>query len=247
MQGSVDVIVPARDEAGTIGAVVAALRGRGVRQVVVVDNGSTDATAARAETAGAAVIVEPNRGYGAACLAGLAALGQGRPPPETVAFFDADLSDDPDWLPSLCADVESGETDLAIGTRTRRAERGALTPVQRFGNGLACGLIALATGRRYRDLGPMRAVRLRSLQALHMSDRTWGWTVEMQYKAAAAGLRVSERDVPYRPRHAGRSKISGSLRGSAEAGARILSTVARLWRTYPPKGRTMSSTVVGRP
>ena len=152
------------------------------------------------------------------------------PPPDAVAFLDADLSDDPAELPTLIDAVLEGGADLAIGTRTRRAEPGALEFHQRFGNALACRLIALSCGRRFRDLGPMRVIRWEALRRLEMRDRTWGWMVEMNYKAASRGLKVVELDVPYRKRHAGQSKISGSLIGSWKAGTKILATIADLHR-----------------
>jgi hypothetical protein len=125
--------------------------------------------------------------------------------------------------------VVVGGADLAVGSRTAMAEPGALEPHQRFGNALACRLIRLATGRPFLDLGPMRVVRWPALRRLAMADRTWGWMVEMNFKAAARGLDVVEIDVPYRRRRAGRSKISGSLLGSARAGTKILWTIAGLW------------------
>jgi hypothetical protein len=125
----------------------------------------------------------------------------------------------------------AGTADLVLGQRNALAEPGALEPHQRFGNGLACTLIGLAVGRRYRDLGPMRAITLDALRRLEMRDTTWGWTVEMQYKAVTRGLRVVELDVTYRRRHAGRSKISGSLVGSAKAGRKIITTLAGLYAT----------------
>ena len=176
------------------------------------------------------MVGEPRPGYGHACLAGLAACASDpEGPPDAVAFLDADLADDPSHLPRLAGPVLAGEADLALAARHALAERGALDPHQRFGNALACSLIGLATGRRYRDLGPMRVVAWSALERLDMRDRTWGWTVEMQLKAATRGLRVLELDTPYRPRRAGRSKISGSVIGSVRAGSKILTTVARLW------------------
>lgn len=230
---TVDLIIPARDEAESIPGLVEAVRALAwpeLRHVLLVDNGSTDRTADLARAGGLVVVDEPRRGYGAACLAGLAWIAA-RTPPDAVAFLDADLSDDPAQLPRLAQPVLAGETDLAIGSRTRLAEPGALDPHQRFGNALASGLMAVATGRRYRDLGPMRVIRWDALQALQMRDRTWGWTVEMQFKAATRDLRIDEIDVPYRPRRAGRSKISGSIAGSARAGAKIIGAIAHLWWT----------------
>jgi hypothetical protein len=191
-----------------------------------VDNGSTDATAERARAAGAAVVSEPRRGYGQACLTGLAQL---RPDIDAVAFLDADGCDDPQILPELLAPLECGEADFVLGSRTRGDAATHLTRPQRFGNALACGLIRLGWGYRYADLGPLRVIRRNALAKLQMSDRTWGWTVEMQIKAVQAGLRIRELPVPYRPRAAGKSKISGTLAGSVRAGTKILSTIGRYW------------------
>ena len=152
-------------------------------------------------------------------------------PPDVVVFLDADLSDDPAALPHLLDPIERGSADIVIGSRVRLADPGALNFLQRFGNGLACRMIALLGGRRYRDLGPFRAVRWETLGRLRMADRTWGWTVEMQMKAAVAGVPVAEIDVPYRVRHTGKSKISGTVRGVAAAGTKIIITILALWWT----------------
>lgn len=249
-----DLIVPARNEAENLPALFDALPWSRLRRVILSDNGSTDETAAIARARGAEVVHEPRPGYGAACLAAIAriageaqadrgesasavvrrseqASNHGSPPPDAVAFLDADLSDDPAELPRLIDAVGGGEADLAIGTRTRLAEPGALEFHQRFGNALACRLIALSCGQRFRDLGPMRVIRWEALRRLDMQDRTWGWMVEMNYKAATRGLKAVEIDVPYRKRHAGRSKISGSLVGSWKAGRKILTTIRELHRT----------------
>lgn len=234
---TIDLIVPARNEQTNIAALLEALPAGYFRHVIVADNGSTDRTAAVAEKHGAIVVHEAQPGYGAACLAGLKwieALGKAQPPgypgvPTAVAFLDADLADDPGKLPALCEPVLSGRADMVIGTRAKLAEPGALDPHQRFGNWLACRLIGLATGRRYKDLGPMRVVRWACMKQLAMHDRTWGWTVEMQFKAARLGMRIEEIDVPYRKRRSGKSKISGSLIGSARAGTKIIATIVALW------------------
>jgi hypothetical protein len=138
------------------------------------------------------------------------------------------LADDPAELSRLLGPIAAGEADLVLGARVPE-EKGALDPHQRFGNRLACTLIRVLTGTRYRDLGPMRALTWDALEVLDMRDRTWGWTVEMQYKAATRGLRVMELDVPYRRRKAGKSKISGSLKGSVKAGVVIVRTIGSLW------------------
>lgn len=229
----VDVVIPALNEEGNMAALLSALTGTGSqagwRHVVVCDNGSTDGTAAAARAGGAVVVSEGQRGYGAACLAGLRWIAQQATAPDAVAFVDADLSDDPATLPRLVATMQTQAADLVLGSRRRWAEAGALDPHQRFGNALACVLLQWTTGHRYTDLGPMRVVRWSAMQRMRMADRTWGWTVEMQFKAVKLGLRVVEVDVPYRRRRSGRSKISGSLVGSVRAGTTIISTIGRLW------------------
>ncbi len=227
-----DLIIPAVDEAANIDRLFDALeplRGGVLRHVVLADNGSTDQTPDAAARHGAVVVHEPTRGYGAACLKALQWIGDLDEPPEIVAFLDADLSDDPGALPAVLGPIEQGRAELVIGSRVKRAEPGALNVVQRFGNGLACLLIRLTTGRRYHDLGPLRAVRFDTLQRLEMADRTWGWTVEMQVKAALARVPTVEVDVPYRRRAHGRSKISGTVRGVVTAGTKIIYTIVALW------------------
>ena len=224
-------MIPARDEAQALPGVLAALPRAGegwrLRRVVVVDNGSRDATAAVARAAGAEVVAEPRPGYGAACLAGLAALAAA--PPDVVAFLDADDSDDPRELPLVLAPLLAGAAELAIGARVAAGrEPGALTPPQAFGNRLAAALLRLAFGVRVTDLGPFRAARWPALAALRMRDRDFGWTVEMQARAFAARQRVVEVPVSCRRRRLGRSKISGTVRGVLAAGAKILFTIARV-------------------
>lgn len=220
----VDCVIPALNEASSIGRVLDELPRPLVRRAVVSDNGSTDGTAAVAREHGALVVSEPERGYGAACLRGLTALE--RDPPDIVLFLDGDLSDDPSEAETLVGPIRAGRADLVIGSRTRGArEPGALTPQARFGNWLATRLIRSLYGVRYTDLGPFRAIRWEALQALGMRDRAFGWTVEMQVKAARRGIRAEETPVRYR-RRIGRSKISGTLSGSVRAGVAILSTIA---------------------
>ena len=220
----VGVIIPARNEEAAIGRVLAGVPREGVRDIIVVDNGSTDATAEAAAAAGARVVREPTPGYGRACLAGLAALS---PDVDTVVFLDGDHADYPEELPRLLAPIAHGEADLVIGSRAALAEPGSLTPQQQLGNRLACTLMRLCFDVRATDLGPFRAIRRDALERLGMRDQAFGWTVEMQAKSARAGLRVVEVPVRYRPRF-GRSKISGTLTGTIRAGVAILSTIAKI-------------------
>ncbi|MEO6463579.1 MAG: glycosyltransferase family 2 protein [Candidatus Eisenbacteria bacterium] len=222
------VVIPALDEEAAIGGVIESLPRAGIDEIVVCDNGSRDRTAAVARAAGATVVAAPRRGYGSACLAGLAYL-RSRPvgPPDVVAFVDADGSDVPAELPFLLAPLAAGGADLVIGSRVLgRAEPGALTPVQRFGNRLASLLLAARWGATTTDLGPFRAIRWAALERLAMQDRDYGWTVEMQARALRLGLVIVEVPVTYR-RRVGRSKISGTLRGVVGAGTKILWTIGR--------------------
>lgn len=219
------LIIPALNEEAAIGSTLRAVPRELFHTILVVDNGSTDATAQAAEAAGAQVVREPRRGYGAACLAGIAAL-----PAEVdaVVFMDADGSDLPSEAARLLGPIEADEADLVLGSRELgEAEAGALGPHQRFGNRLAAALMRLLLGHRYTDLGPFRAIRRSSLDALEMRDRDYGWTIEMQIKAVRRGLRIQEIPVVYRRRRGGRSKVSGNLWGSVAAGCKILWTVAR--------------------
>jgi len=220
---TVDAVIPALDEERSLGAVLEALPKGLVRRVIVADNGSTDGTARVAREGGATVVFEPARGYGAACLRGLEALASD--PPDVVLFLDADGSDDPSQAPLLLAPILGHTADLVVGSRVLgEAEPGALTPHARFGNWLATRLLRALYRARYTDLGPFRAIRYDALQRLEMKDRDFGWTVEMQVKAARRGLRHVEVPVRYR-RRVGRSKISGTVSGSVRAGLTILGTV----------------------
>jgi glycosyltransferase involved in cell wall biosynthesis len=218
----VGVVIPARDEAAALPTVLPRLP-PWLHEVVVADNGSRDGTGEVAARLGARVVREARRGYGFACLAGIAALS---PAVDTVLFMDADAADDPADIPALLAPIARGAAALVIGSRVAGAEPGALTPQQRFGNALACGLMRAGWGGRFTDLGPFRAITRAALERLAMTDTTWGWTVEMQVRALRAGLPVAEVPVRYR-RRIGVSKISGTLAGSARAGAKILWVIAR--------------------
>lgn len=238
VNGRVFVVIPALDEERSIGLVLSALPWALLERVVVADNGSTDGTAAVAAAAGATVVEARRRGYGSACLAGLAALGD-LAPDDIVVFLDADFSDHPDELPLLLEPITAGRAELVIGSRALgRAEPGSMLPQQRFGNALATFLIRLAFGHTYTDLGPFRAITGRALGVIAMADRDWGWTVEMQVRALQEGLAVVEVPVSYR-RRVGRSKIAGTVRGTLAAGVKILWTIALL-RARGPAQRSLS-------
>ncbi len=227
-RGRVAVLIPALDEERSIPLVLAGLPPEWVGEVLVVDNGSTDRTAEVARSLGATVLTEPRRGYGSACLRGLAELA-GRPegPPEVVVFLDADYSDHPEELPELVRPILEGRHDFVLGSRLAgRRARGAMPPQSVWGNRLACFLMRHHFGAHYTDLGPFRAIRWDALERIGMTDRDYGWTIEMQIKAARLGLRTLEVPVSYRAR-IGRSKISGTVRGTILAGSKILLTIAR--------------------
>ena len=218
----VDVVIPALNEEESLPLVLAGLKDARIRRIIVVDNGSTDNTAAVAEDGGATVIHEPRRGYGSACLAGIALLS--RSAPDIVLFIDADYSDHPDEAEGLLDEIEAG-ADLVIGSRTTGgAAPGALLPQARFGNWLATRLVRSLYDVTFTDLGPFRAIRWDALVTIGMSDVDFGWTVEMQVKAAKHGLVSKEVPVSYRTR-IGQSKITGTLRGTVLAGHKILWTI----------------------
>jgi glycosyltransferase involved in cell wall biosynthesis len=222
----VHVVIPARNEEQALPGVLDGLVGVAA-SVIVVDNGSMDRTAEVARAHGAVVVHEPRSGYGAACLAGLAAL-RNHPDDDVVAFFDADGSDDPLLLEQLVDPILRGEADFVLASRTLvPGEAGALTPAQRLGNLFACWLVSRLWGLKYTDLAPCRALSLGALGTLGMEDRDFGWTVEMQIRAARRGLRVTEIASRYRRRQAGRSKISGTVWGSFRAGTTILRVIGR--------------------
>lgn len=224
------VLIPAYNEQDAIAAVIKAIPAGLIEEVIVCDNGSTDQTAIQAGAAGATVVNEPRRGYGNACLKGLAYIAS-KPEtsqPDIVVFLDGDYSDHPEEMPLLISPIATGFCDMVIGSRVLGdREPGSLTPQQVFGNWLATRLIRWLYGYRFSDLGPFRAIRYRSLVAMKMADKNYGWTVEMQVKAAKMNLRCEEAAVSYR-RRIGISKVSGTIKGSILAGYKILWTVFKL-------------------
>lgn len=216
------VVIPALNEANAIAHVLADIP-EWVDRIVVADNGSSDGTPEVAEASGAIVVHESERGYGAACLAGIAQCRDA----DIIVFLDGDYSDHPQELNLLVDPILSGTCEFVVGSRiSGRAEQGALTPQQRFGNWLACKLMNGIWHTCYSDLGPFRAIERVALERLGMRDRNYGWTVEMQIKAALLGLKAIEVPVSYRPR-IGVSKVSGTIKGTVLAGTKILGLIGR--------------------
>ena len=219
------VIIPTHNEAQAIGRVLADLPSDLVTEVIVVDSNSTDGTPDLARSLGAEVIHEPRRGYGRACLTGLANAKN----PDVVVFLDGDYSDRPSELPILLAPIIEGRADITLGSRLQdRRSAAALPWHQVLGNRLAASLIRLLYGLQISDLGPFRAARAEVLRALALEQTTYGWAVEMILKGALAGFRVVEVPVSYHPR-IGKSKISGTLKGTIGAGWFILSLIVRYY------------------
>jgi glycosyltransferase involved in cell wall biosynthesis len=215
-------IIPVLDEEGSIGQVVAAIPRGWVDEVIVVDGGSRDATVAEAGAAGATVLVDKKRGYGRACARGAAAAGAGGA--EILVFLDGDGGDRPEAIPSLVQPILDGEFDFVIGSREKRS----IGAHQALAGRVIGAAIGLVYGVQYTDMCAFRAIRAGALTSLGMREMTYGWNLEMQMKAARAGLRILELPVPHGRRLAGHSKVSGSLRGSVKAGLRILATFARV-------------------
>ena len=229
--GLVAVVIPAWNEEGSIGRVIDDLpKDAGlVARIVVADNNSTDYTADVARKFGATVVPAPRQGYGSACLSALAHI-EALPAdqqPQIIVFIDADYSDHPEQLPMLVEPILRGEADFVLGSRMLKTQpTGALLPQAVFGNKLACFLMRILFRQRYTDLGPFRAISWEALRRLEMRDTNFGWTVEMQIKAAQQKLRIVEVPVDYRPR-IGHSKITGTVRGTLGAGYKILLTIFR--------------------
>ncbi|MBX2814370.1 MAG: glycosyltransferase family 2 protein [Saprospiraceae bacterium] len=224
----IDVVIPAYNEEESIPFVLADIPKQLVRHVFVCNNASTDETADRARKGGAIVVDAPTPGYGNACLQGLASIAEMEQSPDIVVFLDGDYSDHPEEMPQIVEPILNGTHDLVIGSRALGPmEAGAMQPQQIFGNWLATNLIRLFYRYSFTDLGPFRAIRYEALLALDMRDRDFGWTVEMQVKAAKHKLRCMEVPVTYRKR-IGVSKVSGTIRGTILAGHKILWTIFKL-------------------
>jgi glycosyltransferase involved in cell wall biosynthesis len=223
----ITVIIPALNEQEPIAAVVRDCQTTGLPgEIIVVDNGSTDQTAERARAAGAKVVSQPIAGYGRACAAGIHALA---PECDIVVFLDGDGSDCPEFIPQLVGPIQRGKQDFVIGSRTRgERERGSMNLQQVFAGRVAGLLLRLFYGVSYSDMCPFRAIRRDALEKFGMKETTYGWNLEMQMRAARAGLRILEVPVNHRCRTGGESKVSGTFRGTFVAGARIIATLFRV-------------------
>jgi glycosyltransferase involved in cell wall biosynthesis len=235
----VSVVIPALNEEEPIGGVVREVLSTGIpNEVIVVDNESSDRTAGRARAAGARVVTAP-RGYGRACAKGVASVSNET---QIIVFLDGDGSDCPEFMPALVEPIARGTHDFVIGSRTRgKRERGSMNAQQIFAGRLAGLLMKALYGVRYTDMCPFRAVRRDCLLQLGLRERTYGWNLEMQMKAARAGLRIMEVPVNHRCRAGGVSKVSGTLRGTLVAGFRILATFLRV-AASPALGTSASTT-----
>jgi glycosyltransferase involved in cell wall biosynthesis len=226
----IDVIIPAYNEENAIGKVIQDIPKHLVRDIIVCDNNSTDQTSAVATAAGATALFEPQKGYGNACLKGMAHIAQKESPPDLVLFLDGDYSDYPQELQVLLDTLIREDADMILGSRALgQRDKKSMTPQQVFGNWLATRLIRLFYGYRFTDLGPFRLIKYPKLLALQMQDRNFGWTVEMQVKAARQKMKCLEVPVTYRER-IGVSKVSGTVKGTIGAGYKILYTIFKYMR-----------------
>jgi len=234
---NVSVIIPALNEEESItGVVRECLATKIPTEIIVVDNGSNDRTADRAREAGAGITTEPRHGYGRACIAGVRTLSSNR---EIIVFLDGDGSDCPEFMSQLVDPIARGNYDFVIGSRTRgQREPGSMNLQQIFAGKFAGWLMSILYGVRYTDMCPFRAIRRDALEKLSMREETYGWNLEMQMKAAHAGLRILEVPVDHRCRAGGVSKVSGTLRGTFVAGARIIATFLRIALKQKPQMNT---------
>lgn len=224
MKSAVKVIIPAYNEAAAILKVIGDIPNF-VQEIIVVDNGSTDSTSEVAKRAGATVLIEPNKGYGFACLKGIEYIQNSNQKTDIIVFIDGDYSDYPQQMFEIIAPILNQNIDFVLGTRKKNlSEKGAMRPQQRFGNWLATNLMRLFFDSKFTDLGPFRAIKYQVLQQLSMKDKTYGWTIEMQLKILKQNFTYMEVPVKYRNR-IGVSKVSGTLKGTIFAGVKILTWI----------------------
>lgn len=224
MKSAVKVIIPAYNEAAAILKVIGDIPNF-VQEIIVVDNGSTDPTSEVAKRAGATVLIEPNKGYGFACLKGIEYIQNSNQKTDIIVFIDGDYSDYPQQMFEIIAPILNQNIDFVLGTRKKNlSEKGAMRPQQRFGNWLATNLMRLFFDSKFTDLGPFRAIKYQVLQQLSMKDKTYGWTIEMQLKILKQNFTYMEVPVKYRNR-IGVSKVSGTLKGTILAGVKILTWI----------------------
>ena len=224
MKSAVKVIIPAYNEAPAISKVIGDIPNF-VQEIIVVDNGSTDPTSEVAKRAGATVLIEPNKGYGFACLKGIEYIQNSNQKTDIIVFIDGDYSDYPQQMFEIIAPILNQNIDFVLGTRKKNlSEKGAMRPQQRFGNWLATNLMRLFFDSKFTDLGPFRAIKYQVLQQLSMKDKTYGWTIEMQLKILKQNFTYMEVPVKYRNR-IGVSKVSGTLKGAIFAGVKILTWI----------------------
>ncbi|MBK86037.1 MAG: UDP-glucose--dolichyl-phosphate glucosyltransferase [Flavobacteriaceae bacterium] len=224
MKSAVKVIIPAYNEAAAISKVIGDIPNF-VQEIIVVDNGSTDPTSEVAKRAGATVLIEPNKGYGFACLKGIEYIQNSNQKTDIIVFIDGDYSDYPQQMSEIIAPILNQNIDFVLGSRKKNLSgKGAMLPQQRFGNWLATNLMRLFFDSKFTDLGPFRAIKYQVLKQLSMKDKTYGWTVEMQLKILKQNFTYMEVPVKYRNR-IGVSKVSGTLKGTIFAGVKILTWI----------------------